>query len=70
MKLAFIFFKKIQVHEMFSVFSKDPFHEDRANLDPSMAHKSNFLHPVLYYYRHPVKGNVKNEERGEKEEQG
>lgn len=38
----------------FSGADKDTFHEDRATLDPSRAHISNFLHPVLYYYRHPV----------------
>ncbi|CAB4023432.1 Hypothetical predicted protein [Paramuricea clavata] len=34
---------------------RDTFHEDRATLDPSRAHISNFLHPVLYFYRQPVK---------------
>lgn len=44
----------------FSGAGKDTFHEDRANLDPAMAHTSNFLHPVLYYYRQPVQALGKN----------
>ncbi|CAB3988191.1 FAD-dependent oxidoreductase domain-containing 2-like [Paramuricea clavata] len=39
----------------FSGAGRDTFHEDRATLDPSRAHISNFLHPVLYFYRQPVK---------------
>ena len=31
-------------------FRSDPFREDRATGDPQVAHFSNFLHPVLYYY--------------------
>ena len=41
----------------FSGAGRDTFHEDRATLDPSRAHISNFLHPVLYFYRQPVQGN-------------
>jgi hypothetical protein len=41
----------------FSGAGRDTFHEDRATLDPSRAHISNFLHPVLYFYRQPIQGN-------------
>ena len=34
----------------FSGPGKDIFRSDRATQDPSDAHNSNFLHPVLYYY--------------------
>ena len=37
----------------FSGAGKDPFREDRATGDPSDAHNSNFLHPVIYFYRTP-----------------
>ena len=42
------------------LFSKDPFREDRATGDPADAHNSNFLHPVIYFYRHPVQGRGHN----------
>lgn len=35
------------------ISSKDTLREDRATGDPLEADKSNFLHPVLYYYRSP-----------------
>ncbi|KAK4291931.1 hypothetical protein Pmani_035265, partial [Petrolisthes manimaculis] len=35
----------------FSGPDKDTFRTDRATGDPLEAHRSNFLHPVLYYYR-------------------
>jgi len=35
----------------FSGPNHDVFREDRATGDPSFAHQSNFLHPVLYYYK-------------------
>ncbi|XP_066917263.1 FAD-dependent oxidoreductase domain-containing protein 2-like [Clytia hemisphaerica] len=35
----------------FSGPGKDPFKEDRATGDAQEAHASNFLHPVLYYYK-------------------
>ena len=44
--------------ESFSGAGRDTFHEDRATLDPARAHISNFLHPVLYFYRQPVKGKA------------
>ncbi|XP_028406643.1 FAD-dependent oxidoreductase domain-containing protein 2-like [Dendronephthya gigantea] len=44
----------------FSGAGRDTFHEDRATLDPSRAHISNFLHPVLYFYRQPVKAMGKD----------
>ena len=34
----------------FSGPGKDIFRYDRATGEPSQAHESNFLHPVLYYY--------------------
>ncbi|XP_028395270.1 FAD-dependent oxidoreductase domain-containing protein 2-like [Dendronephthya gigantea] len=37
----------------FSGAGKDPFREDRATGDPSDAHNSNFLHPVIYFYHKP-----------------
>ncbi|KAF2354889.1 FAD/NAD(P)-binding domain [Trinorchestia longiramus] len=36
----------------FSGPDKDPFRPDRAAGDVFEAHRSNFLHPVLYFYRH------------------
>ncbi|XP_078483409.1 FAD-dependent oxidoreductase domain-containing protein 2-like [Ciona intestinalis] len=35
----------------FSGPGKDPFHENRVYGDASQAHLSNFLHPVVYYYK-------------------
>lgn len=35
----------------FSGPDKDTFRTDRATGDPVEAHRSNFLHPVLYYYK-------------------
>lgn len=35
----------------FSGPDKDTFRTDRATGDPLEAHRSNFLHPVLYYYK-------------------
>ena len=37
---------------------KDTFKPDRATGEPGEAHKSNFLHPVLYFYKNPPTGNV------------
>ncbi|CAB3382387.1 Hypothetical predicted protein [Cloeon dipterum] len=37
----------------FSGPAKDTFRPDRATGDPQEAHRSNFLHPVLYFYRQP-----------------
>jgi len=37
-----------------SHYSKDVLSEDRAIGDASSADKSNFLHPVLYYYKEPI----------------
>ena len=34
-------------------YSKDVLSEDRVAGDPIRADKSNFLHPVVYYYRQP-----------------
>ena len=42
--------------ESFSGAGRDTFHEDRATLDPARAHISNFLHPVLNFYRQAVTG--------------
>lgn len=42
--------------ESFSGPGQDTFHEDRSTLDPSRAHISNFLHPVLYFYPQPLRG--------------
>ena len=39
----------------FSGPGADVFHEDRATGEPSEAHKSNFLHPVLYFYKTPLR---------------
>ena len=36
------------------VFRSDPFKEERATGEVMEAHLSNFLHPVLYYYKNPV----------------
>uniref|UniRef100_H2YH93 FAD-dependent oxidoreductase domain-containing protein 2 n=1 Tax=Ciona savignyi TaxID=51511 RepID=H2YH93_CIOSA len=33
---------------------KDPFHDERVTNEPSQAHQSNFLHPVMYYYNHLI----------------
>ncbi|KAG1650857.1 FAD-dependent oxidoreductase domain-containing protein 2 [Nymphon striatum] len=41
----------------FSGPGKDTFAEDRAVGDASEAHKSNFLHPVFYYYKTLPTGN-------------
>jgi len=38
----------------FSGPNNDVFAEGRATIDPSNAHRSNFLHPVFYYYKTPV----------------
>lgn len=35
----------------FSGPGKDVFMESRSTANPHQAHKSNFLHPVLYYYK-------------------
>ena len=35
-------------------YSKDVLSEDRAIGDAASADKSNFLHPVLYYYKEPI----------------
>ncbi|XP_015768238.1 PREDICTED: FAD-dependent oxidoreductase domain-containing protein 2-like [Acropora digitifera] len=37
----------------FSGAGKDTFHSERATGEPSDAHNSNFLHPVLYFYKEP-----------------
>ncbi|KAJ7382594.1 FAD-dependent oxidoreductase domain-containing protein 2 [Desmophyllum pertusum] len=37
----------------FSGAGKDTFKSDRATGEPAEAHKSNFLHPVLYFYKEP-----------------
>ncbi|XP_022795419.1 FAD-dependent oxidoreductase domain-containing protein 2-like [Stylophora pistillata] len=37
----------------FSGAGKDTFKADRATGEPGEAHKSNFLHPVLYFYKEP-----------------
>jgi len=37
----------------FSGAGKDTFKPDRATGEPGEAHKSNFLHPVLYFYKNP-----------------
>lgn len=37
----------------FSGAGKDTFHTNRATGEPSDAHNSNFLHPVLYFYKEP-----------------
>ena len=39
-------------------YSKDVLSEDRAIGDASSADKSNFLHPVLYYYGEPINGRL------------
>ena len=39
-------------------YSKDVLSEDRAIGDASSADKSNFLHPVLYYYSEPINGKL------------
>jgi len=50
----------------FSGPAVDTFREDRASGDPSEAFRSNFLHPVLYYYKRlPDKQAMKNRRRGE-----
>lgn len=41
-------------HEVKFPFRSDPFREERATGDVKEAHLSNFLHPVLYYYKKPV----------------
>lgn len=41
-----------------SNFRKDTFHSERATGEPSDAHNSNFLHPVLYFYKEPPTGNT------------
>ena len=41
-----------------SIYRKDTFQPDRATQDSGEAHKSNFLHPVLYFYKNPPMGNV------------
>jgi hypothetical protein len=38
----------------------DVFRENRATGFPHQAHKSNFLHPVLYYYEKPFTGMYKD----------
>lgn len=37
----------------FSGAGKDTFKSDRATGEPGEAHKSNFLHPVIYFYKEP-----------------
>ena len=41
----------------FSGPGKDPFHLERATGEVKEAHKSNFLHPVLYHYNKPYSSN-------------
>lgn len=41
----------------FSGPGKDTFRVGRATEEPSEAHTSNFLHPVLYYYKRLPNGN-------------
>ena len=38
---------------LWSTCSNDVLREDRVTGDPIEADKSNFLHPVVYYYRQP-----------------
>lgn len=48
----------------FSGPGKDVFRYDRANGEPSEAHTSNFLHPVLYYYKDlPTEAVMKSRDR-------
>lgn len=44
--------------ENFSGPGKDPFRADRAAGDVLEAHRSNFLHPVLYYYKTSPDGKL------------
>ena len=44
----------LQYGQEFSGPGKDVFNEERATGEPSDAHNSNFLHPVLYYYDKPI----------------
>ena len=37
---------------------KDVLREDRAEGDAVFAHRSNFLHPVLYYYKDPPQSGI------------
>lgn len=41
---------RLEYGRNFSGPGSDPFREDRATGEAQQAHKSNFLHPVLYYY--------------------
>ena len=41
-----------------AICRKDTFKPDRATGEPGEAHKSNFLHPVLYFYKNPPTGIV------------
>jgi len=36
----------------FSRPGADNFGDDRSVTDPELAHKSKFLHPVIYFYKH------------------
>ena len=40
----------------FSGPDKDTLRIDRATGDPLEAHRSNFLHPVFYFYKRPPTG--------------
>jgi thioredoxin reductase len=42
----------LEYGKYFSGPNADVFRQDRATGEPSEAHRSNFLHPVLYYYQH------------------
>ena len=44
------------IRKIVNLSLKDFLSEDRAIGDPSSADKSNFLHPVLYYYKEPIEG--------------
>ncbi|ESO89058.1 hypothetical protein LOTGIDRAFT_228992 [Lottia gigantea] len=56
----------LQYGANFSGPGNDIFRSDRATGDPSEAHQSNFLHPVLYYYKQlPTAFEMKTKKRHE-----
>ncbi|XP_050391340.2 FAD-dependent oxidoreductase domain-containing protein 2 [Patella vulgata] len=56
----------LQYGANFSGPGNDIFRTDRATGEPSEAHKSNFLHPVLYYYKDiPTAKQMKTKKRSE-----
>lgn len=51
----------LQYGKGFSGPGNDVFNEERATGEPTDAHNSNFLHPVLFYYDKPIECKSHNQ---------